>query len=295
MLLKPFDPWNSTVCTCPPKHSLNPYTGCSHGCLYCYATSYITRFDDCRPKVDLLGRLRREVGRLKNNDLVALSNSSDPYPPLENNLRLTRECLRILGGRGIPVQVVTKSDLVMGDLDLLRDMKVTVSMTLTTLKDTLSRRLEPGAPLPGRRLKALALLSRAGVPTSVRVDPIIPLLNDEEIEDLVQAAAQAGAKHIVSSTYKARADSWKRLKRAFPGEMEALMPAYFERGEVIGASRYLPREQRARLLSLVKATAIRNDMTFSACREGILVGSPSCDGTHLVRPNGMVWVAGLKE
>ncbi|NYT02126.1 MAG: radical SAM protein [Methanosarcinales archaeon] len=283
MLLKPFDPWKGRLCTCPPKLSLNPYTGCSHGCLYCYAASYIPRFKECRPKVDLLKRLGREVHRLKDDHLVALSNSSDPYPPLEKDLGLTRECLRILGSRGIPVQVVTKSDLVHRDQDLLREMRATVSLTLTTLEDSLSAILEPGAPQPGRRLEALQGLSRAGVPTSVRVDPIIPLVNEGEIESLVQAAARAGARHVVSSTYKARPDNWKRLSRAFPGETEEMRPLYFVRGEMIGGSRYLPQGERVRLLSRARAAALGSDLTFSTCREGILTDAPSCDGTHLVR------------
>ena len=83
MILRPFDPWKGQLCTCPPKLSLNPYTGCPHGCLYCYASSYIPRFAECRPKVDLLKRLARESSKIRPKTLVALSNSSDPYPPLE--------------------------------------------------------------------------------------------------------------------------------------------------------------------------------------------------------------------
>jgi hypothetical protein len=91
MILGPFDPWKSQLCTCPAKLSLNPYTGCPHGCLYCYASSYILRFAECRPKVDLLKRLARDTAKVKPGTLVALSNSSDPYPPQEKDyLRLSR-------------------------------------------------------------------------------------------------------------------------------------------------------------------------------------------------------------
>ena len=119
MILRPFDPWNSPLCTCPPKMSLNPYTGCPHGCIYCYASSYIPRFHECRPKVDLLRRLEKESAKIEPDTLVAMSNSSDPYPPMEKELRLSRGCLKILKRMDCRVQVVTKSDLVAEDADLL--------------------------------------------------------------------------------------------------------------------------------------------------------------------------------
>ena len=118
MILRPFDPWKSSVCTCPAKLSLNPYTGCPHGCLYCYASSYIPKFQDCRPKVDLHKRLEREAAKIKPGTLVAMSNSSDPYPLMEKDLRLSRGCLEILKKRDLRVQIVTKSDLVVDDADL---------------------------------------------------------------------------------------------------------------------------------------------------------------------------------
>src|SRR5512137_228217 len=96
MILTPFDPWKSSLCTCPSKLSLNPYTGCPHGCLYCYASSYIPHFSRCRPKSDLLKRLAREAARIRPGSLVAMSNSSDPYPLLEEKLLLTRSSLEIL-------------------------------------------------------------------------------------------------------------------------------------------------------------------------------------------------------
>jgi len=112
MILRPFDPWKCQLCTCPPKMSLNPYTGCPHGCLYCYASSYIPHFQECRAKADLLRRLEREAKKINPNTLVAMSNSSDPYPAMEKELELSRGCLQILLEKNLPVQVITKSDLV---------------------------------------------------------------------------------------------------------------------------------------------------------------------------------------
>ena len=281
MLLRKFDPWNGSLCTCPGKLSLNPYTGCAHGCLYCYASSYIPRFSDCRPKIGLLERLRREVHRVEPGVLVSIANSSDPYPPMEKDLHLTRGCIQILGDSGLRLQLVTKSDIVTRDIDLLEAMPCVVSITLTTLSDELSKRLEPGAPLPERRLQAIRLLKSHGVPVTARLDPIIPGINDSEIEDLVSAVCSAGAMHITSSTYKARPDSWKRLKEVFPDESKALY-AMFDKGSWTSGCRYLPDKVRFELMQKTKDAATESGATFSTCREGFSNEfGVRCDGSHL--------------
>lgn len=279
--MRKFDPWNGSLCTCPAKLSLNPYTGCAHGCLYCYASSYIPRFSDCRPKIGILERLRRDVRRFEPGVLVSIANSSDPYPPMERDLHLTRECIKILRDGGLRLQLVTKSDIVTRDVDLLRSMPCVVSITLTTISDELSRRLEPGAPLPERRLQAIRLLQNNGIPVTARLDPIIPGINDSEIEELVSSVCRAGAQHVTSSTYKARPDNWKRLKKAFPEESEALH-AMFEKGGWTNGCRYLPKNVRFGLMRKTKEAATLCKATFSTCREGFSneIGV-FCDGSHL--------------
>lgn len=282
MILRPFDPWKSELCTCPAKLSLNPYTGCPHGCLYCYASSYIPRFSSCRPKTDLLRRLHREAAKISPGQIAALSNSSDPYPPMEEELGLTRGCLRILKERGFRVQIVTKSDLVTRDIDLLAGMRAVVAITVTTIDESLSRRLEPGAPSPHRRLSAIEALTEAEIPVSARIDPLIPGINDSGVEDLVSSLSSAGARHIISSTYKARPDSMKRIISAFPEEAEALK-ALFSPGERISGSRYLPEKIRRKILDNVRAHASKAGITFSTCREGFAFEEGiSCDGSHLL-------------
>jgi DNA repair photolyase len=282
MILKPFDPWKSPLCTCPAKLSLNPYTGCPHGCLYCYASSYIPHFQEPKPKVDLEKRLRRDALRIKPGSLVTMSGSSDPYPHQERDLQITRDCLKVLKSSGLGVQVLTKSDLVCRDADLLREMKSVVSITITTVKDDLSRTLEPGAPLPARRLEALRLLHQKGVPVSTRIDPIIPGINDSEIEDLVFLACEAGAQHITSSTYKARPDNWRRILSAFPLQAEGLR-AIFEKGCRMGGSQYMPSEIRESLMLDVERAALKNGVTFASCREGKAAQREVlCDGSHLM-------------
>ena len=267
MILRPFDPWKSSVCTCPAKLSLNPYTGCPHGCLYCYASSYIPKFQDCRPKFDLHKRLERETAKIKPGTLVAMSNSSDPYPLMEKDLRLSRGCLKILKKRDLQVQIVTKSDLVVDDADLLSSMNATVAVTITTLNESLCKKLEPGAISPERRLNAIARLKKSGIPISARIDPIIPGINDSEIEDLVLAVCKAGAMHITSSCYKARPDSLRRICSIFPREGEGLK-ALLKRGSCLGGHQYLPQEIRRELMKEMNEKALQKGITFSTCREG---------------------------
>ena len=286
MILNPFDPWKSRLCTCPSKLSLNPYTGCPHGCLYCYARSYIPNFSCCRPKVDLPRRLAREAARVQPGRLVAMSNSSDPYPYLEEELRLSRRCLKILRARGLAVQVVTKSCLVARDAHLLAGMRASVAMTLTTLDDSISRSLESGASLPGQRLKAMEKLAALGVPISARIDPIIPGINDAEIDDLVSAVSRSGALHITSSTYKARPGGIKRIINAFP-EQGAALQRLFAAGEMIAGSLYLPAELRRSLMERIAASAEKEGLTFSSCREGSAPAPGiNCDGSHLLPSQG---------
>jgi DNA repair photolyase len=282
MILRPFDPWKSSVCTCPAKLSLNPYTGCPHGCLYCYASSYIPQFQDCRPKVDLHKRLEREAAKIKPGTLVAMSNSSDPYPLMENNLRLSRGCLEILKKRGLRVQIVTKSDLVVDDADLISSMDAMVAVTITTLKESLCKKLEPGTVSPERRLNAITRLKKSGIPISARIDPIIPGINDSEIEDLVLAVCRAGAMHITSSCYKARPDNLRRICSIFPREGEALK-ALLKSGCRLGGYRYLPQEMRRGLMKEMNEKAFQKGVTFSTCREGFAeFGCVNCDGSHLL-------------
>ncbi|MEM3677198.1 MAG: radical SAM protein [Candidatus Bathyarchaeia archaeon] len=284
-----FDPWRGRLCTCPVKYSLAPYTGCSHGCLYCYITGYIRDPFHARPKMDLLNRLDRELRRADRSKPVSMANSSDPYTPPEDRLGLTRRVLEILSERGFKVLIITKSNLVVRDLDVIKRGCCAVSLTITTLDDGLARLIEPGAPPPSLRLKALGEIASSGVPCSVRFDPIIPMVNDdpELVEELVSKAAESGASHITASTYKAKPDNLKRLTSVLTGRRRArLMELYLRRGQRLGGSIYLPEALRFKLLARVRTAASRCGVTFSACREGLpqLNGAESCDGTHLIRP-----------
>ncbi len=288
-VVRPFDPWGNPLCTCPFKYGLNPYTGCGHGCLYCYITSYIPDAFNPRPKEDLLDKVRRDLEKIPKGAVVSLSNSSDPYTPPEARLGLTRRVLQMLLERGYKVLIVTKSPLVLRDLDIFQRHRgrVAVQITITTLREELASVLEPRAPLPAGRLDAVRRLSEAGVPVTVRLDPLIPLLNDDvdNIEEVVSKAAEAGAKHLVASTYKAKRDNFARLAKAFPDKALTWRRMYFQEGQYFHGQWYAPREYRRRILALVAEYARRHGLQFNICREEFAdLNTPGahCDGSHLL-------------
>ena len=269
------------MCTCPPKLTFNPYTGCNYACIYCYASSYIPRFSDCRPKKGLLQRLQREAAKLKG-ETVSIANSSDPYPRMEVTAGLTRKCLEILAESNCRIQIITKSNLVTRDDDLLSKVPSTVALTITTDDAEVARLLEPHAPPPTDRLRAAEDLIGKGIPVSVRIDPVIPFVNDQP-KKLVAALASLGVKHVTSSTYKIKPDNWRRFSAAMPTVAEKLKPLYFKQGEKIGGNTLLPRDLRFKLMKNIRHLTIVNGMQFGVCREDLAqLNTAACDGSWLL-------------
>ena len=282
-LISSFDPWRSGLCKCPPKLTFNPYTGCDHQCLYCYASNYIQNFYRIHPKKDLLATLKREAAKL-NGETISLCNSSDPYPRAEATEGLTRRCLEILSESNCRVQIITKSNLVGRDEDLFHKVPTTVALTITTDDDQIAKRLEPFAPPPSERIRAAQDLILAGIPISVRIDPLIPNLNDHP-QKLIATLANIGVKHITASTYKAKSDNWARLSTAFPEVTKILKPLYFQMGERASGSILLPKDFRFKLLKSVRDLAETQGMRFGVCREGLAqLNTAACDGSWLMPP-----------
>ena len=280
-LITRFDPWQSSLCTCPPKLTFNPYTGCSHNCVYCYAQSYIPRFTDCRPKKDLLKRLEHEAVKLKG-EIVSIANSSDPYPSMEAETGLTRKSLKTLSRNDCRIQIVTKSDLVTRDADLLSNVPSTVAITITTEDSEIAKRIEPNAPSPAKRLNAVETLISKGMAVSVRIDPIIPFLNDEPAK-LVATLASLGVKHVTASTCKMKRDNWQRFAAALPEASEKLEKLYFSEGERASGCMLLPKALRLKLLSNVRSLVSKNGMRFGVCRENLSqLNTALCDGSWLL-------------
>jgi DNA repair photolyase len=213
-----------------------------------------------------------------------MSSSSDPYPTVESELGLTRQCLKIVSESSCRLQVFTKSDIVARDADLLQEISCSVALTITTDNDQLAGIIEPKAPPPSKRLKAIETLIAHEVPVIVRVDPIIPTLNDNQTE-LICTLAAMGVKHITSSTYKVKADNWMRLAQALPETAEKLRPLYYEKGETSAGSRLLPKELRFKLMKNIRELAVANRLGFGVCREGLSeLNTAQCDGSWLM-PN----------
>lgn len=189
------------------RFSLNPYRGCEHGCIYCYARptheylSFNAGLDFERRimvKHDAPDLLRQTfLSPRWHPEVIALSGNTDCYQPVERQLQLTRRCLEVFYDFRNPVGIVTKSALVARDADVLADLArhgaAHVLVSVTSLDGELARRMEPRTARPDRRIEAIRTLSAAGVPVGVMVAPVIPGLNDEEIPRILQAAAQAGA------------------------------------------------------------------------------------------------------
>jgi DNA repair photolyase len=188
--------------------SINPYRGCEHGCVYCFARP-THAYLGLSPGLDFESKLfvKPDAAELLEKELaapgyqpkvIAIGTNTDPYQPIDRRYEVMRRVLEVLERTGHPVGIVTKSALVLRDLDILARMAerklAKVALSVTTLDPELARKMEPRASTPMRRLETLRRLSQAGVPTSVMVAPIIPALNDSEIERILEAAQVAGVK-----------------------------------------------------------------------------------------------------
>ena len=188
--------------------SINPYRGCEHGCVYCFARP-THAYLGLSPGLDFESKLfvKPEAPELLERELsapgyqprtIAIGTNTDPYQPIDRRYQLMRRILEVLERAGHPVGIVTKSALVLRDIDILSRMArrnlAKVALSVTTLDSKLARTMEPRAATPSRRLEALRQLSAAGIPTAVLVAPIIPAINDSEMERILDAAAAAGVK-----------------------------------------------------------------------------------------------------
>jgi DNA repair photolyase len=190
--------------------SINPYRGCEHGCIYCYARPTHSHADlspgldfetHILAKTNAADRLREELRRPRYTPRpLNLGSATDAYQPAERTLKLTRQIIEVLHEAQHPFSVITKSGGIVRDLDLLAEMaqrqQVLVFVSVTTLDNGLARILEPRASAPARRLAAIRALADAGVWVGVNVAPVIPFINEPEIEQIIAAAAQAGAKSV---------------------------------------------------------------------------------------------------
>lgn len=232
----------------PFDRTLNPYRGCEHGCSYCFARpthAYLGLSPGLDFETRLVARpeaptvLARELGRKSYQVApLAIGTNTDPYQPIESRYRIMRGVLQVLSDWNHPVAIVTKGALIERDIDILAGMArrglVQVGISVTTLDPALCRALEPRAPAPARRLAAIAALSAAGVPVRVMAAPVIPVLTEPELESILAAAAEAGA----------RAATWILLR--LPLEVAPLFRDWLARHEPLKAAHVMNRLREMR-------------------------------------------------
>ena len=224
------------------QNGMNLYRGCQHGCIYCDSRSRCYQmdhaFEDIAVKENALQLLEDALRRKRKPCMIGTGSMSDPYIPLERELCMTRRSLELIDKYGFGATLITKSDLLLRDLDILKRIngktKAVVQMTLTTADDSLCRILEPGVCPTSRRVAVLKELRKAGIPTVVWLCPILPFLNDteENIRSIVGSCAQAGVKGIIhfgmGLTLREgnREYFYAQLDRHFPGMKERYIRTY---------------------------------------------------------------------
>ena len=227
------DPWFGL------KYNMNLYRGCQHQCIYCDSRSDCYRigdFSEIRVKVNALDLLADVLPRKRMRGTIGFGSMNDPYMPVEREYQLTGKALEIISSNNFPVHILTKSDLVLRDIDLLENISrvyAAVSFTITTADDELARKLEPGAPLPSDRFRAMLKLAEAGILTGVTMMPMLPFLEDNEqnVLQIVSRAHDSGAAYIIPSfgvslRPGSREYYYHKLDQLFPGLKEKYINRY---------------------------------------------------------------------
>ena len=219
---KGFDPFGIS-------YNMNIYRGCQHQCIYCDSRSHcyqIENFSDILIKENAIDLLREELSSKRKKQTIGTGSMNDPYMPIEEDWGLTRRALELIYRYQFPVHIITKSNMVVRDLDILRNISkvyAAVSFTITSNDDELAKKIEPGAPLPSERFEAMKILSAAGIYTGIIISPVLPWITDSEsnISELLQHAHQVGAKYAlmwpgVTQRHGQREWFYDQLDKQFP-------------------------------------------------------------------------------
>jgi len=279
--------------------SINPYRGCEHGCVYCYARpthSYL----NLSPGLDFETKLvaKRNAAELLSSELAApgytpqlimVGVNTDAYQPIERELKITRGVLEVLAAARHPFGLVTKSSLVERDLDFIAPMArsnlASVSISITSLDSKLSRILEPRAASPERRLRMVRTLAEAGVPVRVNLAPVIPFVNEPEIEAIVDAAAEAGARNahytVVRLPWEVSPLFEEWLRAHFPDRAQRVMNRI---REMRGGKNYDARFGRRMTGEGTWAKLIEHRFARASARHGFNDSWPSLRTDLFVRP-----------
>jgi DNA repair photolyase len=254
-------------------YNMNLYRGCQHQCIYCDSRSECYQIEDFNHdvlvKVNAIDLLRRELHGKRILATIGTGSMNDPYMPLEAEVQLTHRALEVIAGYGYPVHVITKSDLVVRDLDLLEEIHrktlAAVTFTVTTTDDELARRLEPSAPVSSQRLAALRAVRRKGLPAGITLMPVLPFIEDtiENIRRIVSLAAAAGASYILPAFGMTLRD---RQREYYYARLDQLFPGMRKRYETaFGSSYHAPAQG---------ADALRHELEKLCLEHGIPLKMP---------------------
>ncbi|MBC2580041.1 radical SAM protein [Clostridium sp. DJ247] len=212
------------------KYVMNIYRGCQHGCIYCDSRSECYRIDDFEDiiiKINAVELLKKELSRKRVKGTIGTGAMSDPYMPIENKYKLTQKALKVIADNKYPVHIITKSNLVLRDVDILQEINniyASVAITITTADDLLARKVEPWVCASSDRFKAIGILSTLGICVGITMMPILPFIQDNEknIIEIIKMAKEYGAKFICPSFGMTLRDRqreyyYSRLDELFPG------------------------------------------------------------------------------
>lgn len=218
------DPWFGT------SYTMNLYRGCSHGCIYCDSRSkcyQITDFENIQVKANAIELLHRELRSKRRKGTIGFGSMNDCYMPIERDQKLTRQALQVVAHHHFPVHIITKSTLVLRDIDLLQKINpiyAAVSITITTTDDELAKRIEPYAPSPSERFKAVRQLNEAGIYAGITFMPILPFITDtkENVIQMAEMAKQAKASYVLAAMGMTNREGqrdyfYRQLDNYFPG------------------------------------------------------------------------------
>ncbi|MEM3697856.1 MAG: radical SAM protein, partial [Candidatus Bathyarchaeia archaeon] len=260
----------------PHRLVANAYVGCGHDCVYCYARWY-TRKGQITAKTNAYERLKQElqkrIGNNKPREPVCFGSISDPYQPIEQKYEITRKMLEVCDELSYPCFIVTKSDLVMRDKDVLSSLAkrnlVAVNFTITPLNNEILAKVEPYTPNNEKRLKAMYMLTKAGIPCSIYLSPIFPVLSENLLDFYLKKASDNGAKCCSAIFLKIRPIVWKYVKDFLMNHYNFLInkyeELYFKQGDIDLSNYRLPEyTYRRKTMETIAETCKRYNLKFTS-------------------------------
>lgn len=281
-----FNSTKAAFCTCLPKYNLNTYLGrCDHQCQYCYAVKFPSFVGAVQPRLKLLEQIEGMAENTRLKLPVMMSDCTDPYQPLERDYRITRRCIEVLAKHSFPLLIVTKSDMVVRDMDAFKQTPTVVAVTITSLREEIAHLIEPNAPPPEKRLSALQKIVENGVPAVSRIDPILPGLNDDlkDFEGLVSSLATVGVRQVTVATMKLVRGAFSEMRHTSPKIWKRLVGEYSD-GVWLAGYKYLNVEKRRKILERLRLIVLKHGLSFASCREGFPeLNTALCDGSEHCR------------